>query len=53
MVKKINNNAWTIKKLLIRGLRQCEIARLLGIKKEKVWNWSKTEKKEEFNRRKN
>jgi len=46
MVKKINNDAWMIKKLLRRGLRQCEIARLLDIKKEKVWYWSKTEIKE-------
>lgn len=35
-----------IKKLLQRGLRNFEIARLLGIKKEKVWYWSKTEIKE-------
>ena len=46
MVKKINNDALMIKRLLRRGLRQCEIARLLGIKKEKVWYWSKTEIKE-------
>ena len=45
-MKKINNDAWMIKSLLKRGLRQCEIARLLGIKTEKVWYWSKTEIKE-------
>ena len=36
MMKKINNDALIIKRLLRRGLRQCEIARFLGIKKEKV-----------------
>ena len=46
MVKKINNDALMIKRLLRRGLRQCKIARLLGIKKEKVWYWAKTEIKE-------
>ena len=36
MVKKINKDAVIIKELLSKGLRQCEIARLLKLKKEKV-----------------
>ena len=46
MVKKINKDAVTIKELLGKGLRQCEIARLLKLKKEKVSYWARTEIKD-------
>ena len=46
MVKKINKDSLMIKELLNKGLRQCQIARLLGIKKEKVSYWSRTEIKD-------
>ena len=36
MAKKINEDAFTIKKLLKRGLTQKKIAQLLGLKKQKV-----------------
>ena len=32
-----------IKALLNKGYRICEISRLLGLKKEKAYYWSKTE----------
>ena len=50
MVKKINKDALMIKELLNKGFRQCEISRLLGLKKEKVYYWAKTEIK--FSQRK-
>ena len=43
MVKKINEDAVTIKKLLEKGLTQKWISQLLGIKKQKVSYWSKHE----------
>ena len=46
MVKKINKDALMIKELINKGMRQCEISRLLGIKKEKVSYWSRHEIKE-------
>ena len=46
MVKKINKDAVIIKELLNKGLRQCEIARLLKLKKEKVSYWARTEIKD-------
>ena len=46
MVKKLNKDAVMIKTLLAKGLRQCQIVRLLGFKKEKVSYWSRTELKE-------
>ena len=46
MVKKINKDALMIKELISKGLRQCEISRLLGIKKEKVSYWVRHELKE-------
>ena len=36
MVKKLNADALMIKELLKKGYKQCDIARLLDIKKEKV-----------------
>ena len=52
MVKKINKDALMIKELIRKGLRQCEISRLLGIKKEKVSYWSRHEIKENQYKRK-
>ena len=46
MVKKINKDAVIIKELLRKGLRQCEIARLLKLKKEKVSYWVRIEIKD-------
>ena len=46
MVKKTNKDALMIKELLRKGLRQCQISSLLGIKKEKVSYWSRTEIKD-------
>jgi len=46
MVKKINKAVLMIKELIRKGLRQCQISRLLGIKKEKVSYWSRHEIKE-------
>ena len=46
MVKKINKDALMIKELLRKKLRQCQISRLLGIKKEKVSYWARTEIKD-------
>jgi len=50
MVKKINKDALMIKKLIRKGLRQFQISRLLGIKKEKVIYWSRHEIKEHQNK---
>ena len=46
MVKKLNKDALMIKELISKGMRQCHISRLLGIKKEKVSYWSRHEIKE-------
>ena len=43
MVKKINKDALMIKELISKGMRQCEISRLLDIKKEKASYWSRHE----------
>ena len=43
MCKKINQDTITIKKLISRGIKQAEIARLLGIPRQKVNYWSKRE----------
>ncbi len=45
-MKKINKDALMIKELIRKGLRQWQIFMLLGIKKEKVINWSRYEIKE-------
>ena len=42
MVKKINHDVITIKKLLSKGYTQARICRLLGLKKQKVSYWAKT-----------
>ena len=46
MVKHINKDAITIKELLNKGMRQCQIAKLLNLKRAKVNYWSKVEIKE-------
>ena len=46
MVKKINKDAITIKELLKKGMKQCQIANLLNLKKAKVNCWSKVEIKD-------
>ena len=43
MVKKINEDAVTIKRLLKQGLSQKKISMLLGIKKQKVSYWANHE----------
>ena len=43
MVKKINEDAVTIKRLLQQGLSQKKISQLLGIKKQKVSYWANHE----------
>ena len=43
MAKKINKDAIMIKGLLKRGYKQCQISRMLNIKKEKVSYWARTE----------
>ena len=43
MVKKINEDAVTIKRLLKQGLTQKKISQLLGIKKQKVSYWANHE----------
>ena len=53
MVKKCNKDAIMIKELLKKGLRQCEIARLLNLKKEKVSYWARIEiKSSQFKKKK-
>ena len=52
MVKKINEDAITIKKLLQKGLTQKRIASLLGLKKQKVSYWANHEIKTVQSRRK-
>ena len=51
MVKKINHDAITIKKLLSKGYTQARICRLLGLKKQKVSYWAKTPIKYEIKRK--
>ena len=46
MVKHLNKDAITIKELLNKGMRQCQIAKLLNLKRAKVNYWSKVEIKE-------
>ena len=41
MVKKLNPDALMIKKLIKKGYKQCDISRILGIKKEKVSYWAR------------
>ena len=43
MAKKLNADALMIKELLKKGYKQCDIARLLDIKKEKVSYWARHE----------
>ena len=43
MSKKLNADALMIKELLKKGYKQCDIARLLDIKKEKVSYWARHE----------
>ena len=51
MVKKINHDAITIKKLLSKGYTQARICRLLGLKKQKVSYWAKMPIKYEIKRK--
>ena len=53
MVKKLNKDTLMIKELISKGMRQCHISRLLGIKKEKDSYWSRHEIKEKNLSRKN
>ena len=46
MAKKINKDAITIKELLKKGMRQCQIAKLLNLKRAKVNYWPKVEIKD-------
>ena len=39
MVSKLNKDGLMIKELILKDFRQCEISRLLGLKKEKVSYW--------------
>ncbi len=53
MVKKINKDAITIKELLKKGMKQCQIAKLLNLKRAKVNYWSKVEiKARQFKKKK-
>ena len=45
-MKKINKDAITIKELLKKGMKQCQIAKLLNLKRAKVNYWSKVEIKD-------
>ena len=51
MVKKINHDVITIKKLLSKRYTQARICRLLGLKKQKVSYWAKTPIKYEIKRK--
>ena len=51
MVKKVNEDAIAIKKLLAKGYSQVKICRILGLKKQKVSYWAKTPIKNEIIRR--
>ena len=46
MEKKLKLNALMIKEFLKKGYKQCTIARLLNIKKEKVSYWARQEIKD-------
>ena len=46
MVKKLNPDALMIKKLIKKGYKQCDISRILGIKKEKVSYWARHDLKD-------
>ena len=48
MVKKVNEDALAIKKLLAKGYSQVKICRNLGLKKQKVSYWAKTPIKNEI-----
>ena len=52
MVKKINEDAMKIKKLLEKGLSQKQISKLLGLKKQKVSYWANHDMKTIPSRRK-
>ena len=52
MEKKLKPDALMIKDLLSKGYRQCEISRLLKIKKENVSFWSKYELRTSQNKKK-
>ena len=52
MVKKLNRDAFLIKTLLEKGFKQCEIVKLLKIKKQKVSYWAKTEIKKSQKKKK-
>ena len=43
MVKRLNPDALIIKEMLKKGYRQCKIALILKIKKEKVSYWTRHE----------
>ena len=51
MVKKLNHDAITIKKLLSKGYTQARICRMLGLKKQKVSYWANTQIKYEIKRK--
>ena len=51
MVKKINRDAESIKKLLSLGYKQKDIVILLNLKKQKVSYWANTPIKTEIKRR--
>lgn len=52
MGKKINRDGVTIKSLLNQRIKQAEIAEMLGVSKQKVHYWKKTEIKTEQKRKK-
>ena len=52
MVKKINTDAITIRELIKQGMKPINIAKLLGVSKQKVNYWKKTSIKTIQNRRK-
>ena len=52
MVKKLNRDAFLIKLLLEKGIKQCDIVKLLHLKKQKVSYWANTELKNTQKRRK-
>ena len=41
MLKKLNSDGLMIKELIKKGYKQCEISRILDIKKEKVSYWAR------------
>ena len=52
MVKKINKDALAIKSLIEKGMKQADIARLLGLKRKKVSYWAHTDPMKPKKRRK-